>query len=201
MSDFYVLIDEIAAVRFPLPEPPDAETTGVTNQIAYEASRDQAHRDRKEFASNLANAMDDMSQEPEMEPDPVIAAIRDAASDRDRADQAVRRLIAYAREYIPGRREYPLRALAQAAGRSESWTGKAYGDSERNAVGHIVASVRTTPANAMDTELRAMNAIAEMPAGQRATLLTADDVRTAFPGLDLPAATRIQQWASDRYPT
>lgn len=200
MSDFYVLIDEIAAVRFPLPEPPDVETANVADRIAYEAFRDQAYRDRKEFAGNLANAMDATTEDPEEEADPVLTAIYDAAGDRDLADQAVRRLIAYAREYIPGRREYPLRALAQAAGRSESWTGKAYGDSERNAVGHIVASVRTASADAMDAELRAMNAIAEMPAGQRATLLASGKLCATFTGLDGPAAARIRQWASDRYP-
>jgi hypothetical protein len=59
------------------------------------------------------------------DPDPVLAAIRDAGHRREQADRELRLLIAYAREGVTPR-PYRLADLAEAAGMSISGVRIAY---------------------------------------------------------------------------
>jgi hypothetical protein len=58
-------------------------------------------------------------------PDPLLAALADAQQRKQRADQHIRLLLAYAREHVQPR-PYRLADLAQAAGMSTSGARTAY---------------------------------------------------------------------------
>ena len=60
-----------------------------------------------------------------MTEDPLLAALADSAQRRQRADQQIRLLLAYAREHVQPR-PYRLADLAQAAGMSISGIRAAY---------------------------------------------------------------------------
>ena len=162
----------------------------------HDALRSKALKDRRE----LAEWLQDPPEEIPDDYDPLLTAIHGAAVERDAADGAVRRLVTYAREYVPGKRDrYSLRALAQSAGRSETWAANASNDEERNAVARIIAVSRPVAAGAMDLEVAAMNRLTALADGDRSAVMSLAALRKAFPSLDSAAARRVLDWAHGRF--
>ena len=110
-----LLIDELAALLCPLPEP-----GSVTPQEAFPDAYEEAERERSQYASNLEAAALGI------EADPLILALEQARAQREAADRRVRLILAYAREFHPSGR-YPLRELAPASGYKPSGATTAYG--------------------------------------------------------------------------
>ncbi|MEU0845887.1 hypothetical protein ABZ370_41445 [Streptomyces sp. NPDC005962] len=108
------LIDELAAVLCPLPEP-----GSVIPEEAFPDAYEAAERERSEYASNLEAAALGI------EADPLILALEEARAQREAADRRVRLVLAYAREFQPASR-YPLRELGPASGYTPSGVTTAY---------------------------------------------------------------------------
>ncbi|WP_327341133.1 hypothetical protein [Streptomyces europaeiscabiei] len=109
-----LLIDELAAVLCPLPEP-----GSVIPEEAFPDAYEAAERERSEYASNLEAASLGI------EADPLILALEEARAQREAADRRVRLVLAYAREFQPASR-YPLRELGPASGYTPSGVTTAY---------------------------------------------------------------------------
>ena len=118
MPDAY---DDIAAIL----SPPVGEDEG---DESVQAARDQAEAERRQISADLRLADEEDHQ------DPLLSSLTRARRVRDQADQQLRHLIAYGREFVRPR-PYTLDQLASAAGfRTTSAIGKAYGRAEVEAV-------------------------------------------------------------------
>jgi hypothetical protein len=89
--------------------------------------RDQAARDQEETAEQLRIAWE------EGERDPLIYALADARPAKEQAEELIRELLAYGREFVQPR-PYTLGDLAAAAGMSVSGVRTAYGHRDVDAV-------------------------------------------------------------------
>lgn len=116
------LIDDLAALRVPLPQPGD-----VTPQELYPDAREEAEQARENYAFALE------AQCGELQEDPLLIALGNARAAREAADREIRHLLAYGREFH-GRRPYGLDALAEASGMSISGVRTAYTGREIDAV-------------------------------------------------------------------
>ncbi|MFI6340519.1 hypothetical protein [Streptomyces sp. NPDC050535] len=112
------LVNELAALLCPLPEP-----GSVTPEDCFPDAFEEAERERSQYADNLEAAAF------ATEGDPLILALEQAQAQKEEADRRIRLILAYAREFQPGRR-YPLRELGQASGYTTSGTYTAYGTAE-----------------------------------------------------------------------
>ncbi len=134
------LCDDLAALALPLPTsadqvspPPDALDDAI----------EDIQRRREDYAEQLRVAYDGGDV------DPVLAEIRKTRRARSAADQRLRQLIAYAREFT-GPRPYALAGLAEAAGLANHSSARTfYGPDEVTVVAAIIGAKRraTTPSN------------------------------------------------------
>ncbi|MEV0648952.1 hypothetical protein AB0I28_27235 [Phytomonospora sp. NPDC050363] len=115
---FYPLLDDIAAIAHPRPEPPEE---GVTED--YSRRLVEVSEDRRRFMDELeAELLAD-------DADPLLRALARARARKERAEAEIRALLAYGREVVRPR-PYTLGALAEAAGMSFSGVRTAYGDAD-----------------------------------------------------------------------
>ena len=77
-----------------------------------------------------------------MTEDPLLAALADSAQRRQRADQQIRLLLAYAREHVQPR-PYRLADLAQAAGMSLSGIRTAYTQADIDQAAALTGGTRS----------------------------------------------------------
>jgi hypothetical protein len=137
MSD---LCDHVAAVLHPLPMPGE-----VCPPEAFDDVVDVVQNEREEAAAAMRIAWEEGDQEvdedgepvPWSSNDPVLSAIAGLRIQKERADAAIRRLLAYAREYNRPA-PYQLTDLALAAGMSVSGIRTAYTAKDVTAVGKQV---------------------------------------------------------------
>src|SRR5688572_17578549 len=104
--------DEVAAVLHPFPargEVPDE----VFDELCMEAVQAREH------ASAELRVLWEVRDDVEQEADPLLASLARLDAERRHAETAIRRLLAYAREFTRPR-PYPLTELADAAGMSFS---------------------------------------------------------------------------------
>ena len=93
---------------------------------AFEAACEDVAQQRREFVENLRLAQDNATDFYEF--DPLIGEIAAARRDQREAEQRLRLLLAYAREFTP--RPHPLAELARVTGMSTSGVRTAYADTE-----------------------------------------------------------------------
>ncbi|MFD0855403.1 hypothetical protein ACFQ07_24390, partial [Actinomadura adrarensis] len=105
--------EEIAAILHPLPKP-----GGVPEEVYSDMCWEVDSR-RKETVTALENAWDAVDAEP------LLHAIGDARARKERAEEEIRLLVAYGREFTRPR-PYTLADLAEAAGMSISGVRTAY---------------------------------------------------------------------------
>ncbi|MFK0297239.1 hypothetical protein ACIQU6_43160 [Streptomyces sp. NPDC090442] len=111
-------IRELAAVIHPMPEP-----GSVTPQECFGDACDQVERERQQCADHLQAVFLGTEE------DPLILALQQAQEQREAAEQLIRRLLAYAREFKP-RRSYSLGKLAGPSGYTPSGVRSAYTSTE-----------------------------------------------------------------------
>ncbi|MER7001135.1 hypothetical protein [Streptomyces sp. NPDC000410] len=124
------LVNDIAAIRFPLPPP-----GSVTPADLYFEACEQAERLRAEEAESLEAASEGLDA------DPLLLALQDARARKAAADAEIRRLLAYGREFH-GARPYRLESLAEASGMTISGIRTAYGNDE---ITEVAREVRRDP--------------------------------------------------------
>lgn len=120
------VFEEIAAILNPLPTPGSIEPEDIYNDACWEI--DTA---RKETALALEVAWD--AQEAE----PLLNAINSARRRKEQAEEEIRLLVAYGREFTRPR-PYTLAELAAAAGMSVSGVRTAYDHGQVAAVAEAV---------------------------------------------------------------
>jgi AraC-like DNA-binding protein len=111
-------IEELAALRNPLPEPGT-----VTPEDCYADACEQVEEQRKRDALHLEGASDDLQV------DPLLLALDDLKAQKEAVDARIRQLLAWGREF-QGTRPYGLEELARHAGYSASGVRTAYGETE-----------------------------------------------------------------------
>lgn len=99
------MCDHLAALALAVPTSPDQ----IDPPEAFDDVVDQIHDRREDYAENLRAAWDGADV------DPLLAEIGNVQAERAELDRQLRRLVAYAREFV-GPRPYPLATLATAAG-------------------------------------------------------------------------------------
>ncbi|WP_405593859.1 hypothetical protein OG741_37605 [Streptomyces sp. NBC_01410] len=124
------LIDELAALRSPMPKP-----GSVTPADCYDDACEQTEQQRKDDALHLEAASDGL------EMDPLLLALNDARAEKESADARIRRLLAYGREFH-GTRPYRLEDLARAAGYTVSGVRTAYAEDE---ISDVAAEINRKP--------------------------------------------------------
>jgi len=124
------LIEELAALRHPLPEPGT-----FTPEDCYDDACAQVVEQRKRVALRLEPASDGL------ETDPPLLALQDLKAQQEAVDAQIRRLLAYGREFH-GSRPYELKELARHAGYSLSGVRTAYGEQE---VRQVAAQIGREP--------------------------------------------------------
>ncbi|MEU8653579.1 hypothetical protein [Streptomyces sp. NPDC048737] len=111
-------IEELAALRNPMPEP-----GSVTPEDCYDDACEQVTEQRKKDVLHLEGASDGL------EVDPLLLALEDLKAHKEVVDAQIRQLLAYGREFH-GSRPYGLEDLARRAGYSISGVRTAYGETE-----------------------------------------------------------------------
>jgi hypothetical protein len=109
------IFTDVAAILYPIPQP----DPGEEHDDGFLAARDEAAEDQERAAENLRAAWDGGDQ------DPLIGALAGARRAKEEAEQRIRELIAYGREFVQPR-PYTLGDLAAAAGMSISGVRTAY---------------------------------------------------------------------------
>lgn len=133
-------IDEILDVILPLPEPATAEADEPA-RASREAVIAAVRTQRETFERYLRVADSTDGQPPHG--DILLNELERARSEMREAEDRMRMLIAYAREFITPR-PYPLKELAAAAGMSISGTRSAYTSDEVLAVAERIGRHPTT---------------------------------------------------------
>ncbi|GLZ77295.1 hypothetical protein Afil01_21020 [Actinorhabdospora filicis] len=132
MSDrsAYAILDDIAAILHPRPEPPgDVRIPAVAEY--YTALLQDVSARREKLIADLRVAWDRGGV------DPLLAALEESRARREAAENDIRKLLAYAREFVAPR-PYTLKALAEASGLSFSGVRTAYGEE------HVEAAAEAT---------------------------------------------------------
>lgn len=122
--DTYV---DVAAILNPLPEPQEADR-GIDD--SFQEAAEAATAERLATVERLRLAWE------EGEVDPVLDAVAAARRVRERAEEEIRQLLAYGREFVSPR-PYTLAELAEAAGMSISGARTAYDHQDVEAVAHL----------------------------------------------------------------
>jgi ElaB/YqjD/DUF883 family membrane-anchored ribosome-binding protein len=119
------IFTDVAAILHPLPELPDSDDE------AYDGLFDQYEQvadDQQQTAEHLRVSWEEGQQ------DPLIYALAAARRAKEEADEQIRQLLAYGREFVQPR-PYTLGDLAAAAGfKSASGVRTAYGHHDVDAV-------------------------------------------------------------------
>ena len=117
------IFTDVAAILHPIPrfEPGEEEHEG------FLAMRDQIAADQERAAEQLRVSWEEGDQ------DPLIFALADARRTKELAEEQIRALLAYGREFVQPR-PYTLGDLAGAAGMSISGVRTAYGHHDVDAV-------------------------------------------------------------------
>ncbi|EEP74650.1 hypothetical protein MCAG_04977 [Micromonospora sp. ATCC 39149] len=110
------IFTDVAAILYPIPRP----EPGEEDFDGFLAARDQAAEDQQHAVENLRAAWEEGDQ------DPLIGALATARRAKEEAEQRIRGLLAYGREFVQPR-PYTLGDLAAAAGMSISGVRTAYG--------------------------------------------------------------------------
>ncbi|MFI6661492.1 hypothetical protein ACIBL8_38925 [Streptomyces sp. NPDC050523] len=121
------LIEDIAAIREPLPEP-----GSVTPEELFDDAYTQAQQARSDYAADLEAQCDGLGE------DPLLLAIGNARARKEAADREIRLLLAYGREFH-AERAYKLEQLAEISGMTPSGVRTAYTDREVDAVARQIA--------------------------------------------------------------
>nr|WP_317794656.1 hypothetical protein [Actinoplanes sichuanensis] len=117
------IFSDLAAIMHPIPRPePDEE-----EHDGFLEMRDQAARDQEQTTEMLRLSWE------EGQVDPLISALGDARRAKEQAEELIRELLAYGREFVQPR-PYTLGDLAAAAGMSISGVRTAYGHRDVDAV-------------------------------------------------------------------
>ncbi|KHD75774.1 hypothetical protein [Actinoplanes utahensis] len=117
------IFSDLAAIMHPIPRPePDEE-----EHDGFLEMRDQAARDQEQTTEMLRLSWE------EGQVDPLISALGDARRAKEQAEELIRELLAYGREFVQPR-PYTLGDLAAAAGMSISGVRTAYGHRDVAAV-------------------------------------------------------------------
>lgn len=117
------IFSDLAAIMHPIPrpEPDEEEHEGLLEM------RDQTAQDQEHTTEMLRLSWD------EGQVDPLISALGDARRAKEQAEELIRELLAYGREFVQPR-PYTLGDLAAAAGMSISGVRTAYGHRDVDAV-------------------------------------------------------------------
>lgn len=123
---------DVAAILTPFPTPPSAtfhpDDPGADAAVeGYEAARDAVADERARTEEQLRLAWEEGDQ------DPLLFALRTARRAKEQAEEEIRLLIAYGREFVQPR-PYTLADLAGAAGMSVSGARTAYSHTDVDAV-------------------------------------------------------------------
>jgi hypothetical protein len=106
---------DVAAILHPIPQP----QPGDEHDEGFRAMYDQAAQDQERAVEQLRLSWDHDDQ------DPLILALNRARQAKEQAEQEIRELLAYGREFVQPR-PYTLGDLAAAAGMSISGVRTAY---------------------------------------------------------------------------
>jgi hypothetical protein len=117
------IFSDVAAILHPIPRP----EPGEEEHDGFLEMRDQAGRERMETTEELRLLWE------EGERDPLISALNGARRAKEHAEQEIRELLAYGREFVQPR-PYTLGDLAAAAGMSISGVRTAYQHRDVDAV-------------------------------------------------------------------
>lgn len=118
------IFTDVAAILYPIPPLPDPE---AEDHDALFDQRELAGEDQERAAKQLRLSWEHGDQ------DPLIYALADARRSKELAEQQIRELLAYGREFVQPR-PYTLGDLAGAAGMSISGVRTAYGHRDVDAV-------------------------------------------------------------------
>jgi hypothetical protein len=114
---------DVAAILHPLPRP----APGELDHDGFIDMRERAAADRDETAEQLRLSWEEGAV------DPLLAALAQAYREKQAAEQLIRQLLAYGREFVLPR-GYTLETLAAACDMSVSGVRTAYGPDEIKAV-------------------------------------------------------------------
>jgi glutathione S-transferase len=117
------IFTDVAAILYPIPRP----EPGEEDHDGFLAMRDEAAAEQQRTAESLRISWEEGDQ------DPLIGALVHARQAKEEAEQQIRALLAYGREFVQPR-PYTLGDLAGAAGLSISGVRTAYGHRDVDAV-------------------------------------------------------------------
>ncbi|MFI5924039.1 hypothetical protein ACIA8M_36655 [Streptomyces anulatus] len=126
-------IEELAALRHPLPEP-----GSVTPADCFIDACEQVAEQREEEASRLEAASEALRV------DPLLLALEDLRAQKEAVDARIRWMLAYGREFF-GNRPYGLEELARHAGYSFSGVRTAYSEKEVQGVAEQIGRAPNRP--------------------------------------------------------
>jgi len=123
---FHPLLEDIAAIVHPRPEPPAGVALDGDVAEAYSTAL-------AEVSAARTSLMDDLSAAWRAEDtDPLLTALANARARKERAEAEIRALVAYGREVVRPR-SYTLNSLAVASGMSFSGVRTVYGEADVHA--------------------------------------------------------------------
>jgi AraC-like DNA-binding protein len=117
------IFSDLAAIMHPIPRP----EPGEEEHDGFLDMRAQAAQDQQETAEQLRLSWEEGQQ------DPLISALADARGAKEQAEELIRELLAYGREFVQPR-PYTLGDLAAASGMSISGVRTAYSHRDVDAV-------------------------------------------------------------------
>ncbi|MFD4208267.1 hypothetical protein ACFWRG_20005 [Micromonospora tulbaghiae] len=118
------IFSDVAAILHPVPQQSDPDQEDHDGFLAW---REEVAHDQERTAESLRLAWDEGEQ------DPLIGALAAARRAKEEAEQQIRELLAYGREFVQPR-PYTLGDLAAAAGMSISGVRTAYGHRDVDSV-------------------------------------------------------------------
>ncbi|MGH3568389.1 MAG: hypothetical protein ACRDRH_20640 [Pseudonocardia sp.] len=118
------MIDDLVDIVHPMPDPlPD--DADENEEAGHDAWRDEVQDQRAAFEENIRDTQDNV----DFYYDPLLAEITRARREMREAEERMRLLLAYAREFVAPQ-PYQLKDLAAATGMSISGTRSAYAVAE-----------------------------------------------------------------------
>ncbi|MET8956260.1 hypothetical protein [Streptomyces sp. NPDC004533] len=128
MTSHQDLLNDVFAIRWPLPYFDEFEPPGASRGAAV----DDARRPRMAFLRRWGAAQEEHGPDY----DPLLAALGDLVAIKKAADEQIRLLLAYGRVYVTPR-PHTLETLGQAADLTPSGVSRAFGAKEILAVGDL----------------------------------------------------------------
>lgn len=120
---------DVAAILHPIPQP----GPGEEDNDGFLAMRDEAAEDRQRAEAQLQAGWEHGDL------DPLLSAIARARRAKEEAEEQIRELLAYGREFVQPR-PYTLGDLAAASGMSISGVRTAYGHRDVDAVAEVTGA-------------------------------------------------------------